>query len=133
MGDFHLWSAPTLAEFHRTPTSCRASEYNLPALRATFSLTFSPRLFFSSLLLLSAVPFCGADLLLARSSTRRFEMQPEPFTRIVDRLHVCGNTDGIFRNFKKPGRRYRSERLRTVTERNFRQFRSPLIAHRFQK
>lgn len=30
MGDFHLWSASTLAEFHRTPTSCRASEYNLP-------------------------------------------------------------------------------------------------------
>jgi len=29
MGDFHLWSASTLAEFHRTPTSCRASEYNL--------------------------------------------------------------------------------------------------------
>ena len=46
MGDFHLWpGSPTLAEFHRTPTSCRASEYNptgvcVPHVR--FLSLFSP-------------------------------------------------------------------------------------------
>jgi len=43
MGDFHLWSASTLAEFHRTPTSCRASEYNLPLHSACLDFPLSPR------------------------------------------------------------------------------------------
>lgn len=42
MGDFHLWSASTLAEFHRTPTSCRASEYNLLLHSACHDFPQSP-------------------------------------------------------------------------------------------
>lgn len=78
MGDFHLWSSsPTLAEFHRTPTSCRASEYNLPRLRAAFSLTFSLRLastrspFITCCLFFALWNCCPVRV----HTTRTFEMQ----------------------------------------------------------
>lgn len=98
MGDFHLWSSsPTLAEFHRTPTSCRASEYNLRFLSLFRSVSLPP-----GHLSLSVVSFSRRETVVPSACTQRGPLKCSR-TFHAYRRSVCtctsGNIHGFLRNF----------------------------------
>lgn len=79
-----LPGSPTLAEFHRTPTSCRASEHDLSRLRAPRCV---PRLVSLCLDVIS---------LSAVSFPRALKHGRKPFTRIVRCTHGPDRVSTIF-------------------------------------